>query len=56
MKKFVLKNLFHRPLTDSEIRVLDKVLNFVPIPEKIDRIQIKNDLKSLRKDQVKHSP
>ena len=34
-------NLSNRVLTDSEIRVLHKGLNFVPTPEKLDRYQIK---------------
>ena len=51
--KFVSKNvlnLSNRVLTESEIRVLDKGLNFVPTPEKLDRYQIKKDLERLGRD------
>ena len=37
-------------LTENEIKVLDKGLNFVPTPEKLDRLQIKNDLEKLGRD------
>ena len=45
--KICVKNVFslsHRELTENETSVLDKILNFVPTPEKLDRLQIKNDL------------
>ena len=45
--KICVKNVFslsHRELTENETSVLDKRLNFVPTPEKLDRLQIKNDL------------
>ena len=51
--KFVFKNvlnLSNRVLTENEIRVLDKGLNFVPTPEKIDCYQIKKDLEHLERD------
>ena len=41
--KLVSKNVFnlsHWVLTDSEIRVLDKGLNFVPTSKKFDRFQM----------------
>ena len=37
----------HRALIDSETSVLDKDLNFVLTPEKIDQFQIKNDFERL---------
>ena len=37
-------------LTENEIKVLAKELNFVPRPEKLDRLQIKNDLEKLGRD------
>ena len=46
MLKNVL-NLSNRVLTESEIRVLDKGVNFVATPEKLDCYQIKNDLERL---------
>ena len=48
--KFASQNVFNlsdRVLTENEIKVLDKGLNFVPTPEKLDRLQIKNDLEKL---------
>ena len=51
--KFVSQNVFNlsdRVLTGNEIKVLDKQLNFVPTPEKLDRLQIKNDLEKLGRD------
>ena len=51
--KCVLKNVFnlsHRALTDSEIRVLYKELNFVRIPEKVDRFQLKNDIERVGRE------
>ena len=51
--KFVSKNvlnLSNRVLTESEIKILDKGLNFVPTPEKFDRYQIKKDLERLGRD------
>ena len=51
--KFASQNVFNlsdRVLTENEIKVLDKVLNFVPTPEKLDRLQIKNDLEKLGRD------
>ena len=51
--KFVSQNVFNlsdRVLTENEIKVLDKGLNFVPTPEKLDRLQIKNDLEKLGRD------
>ena len=51
--KFVSRNVFNlsdRVLTENEIKVLDKGLNFVPTPEKLDRLQIKNDLEKLGRD------
>ena len=48
--KFVSKNVFnlsHLALTNSEIRDLDKGLNFVSTSKIIDRFQIKNDLERL---------
>ena len=48
--KFESQNVFNlsdRVLTENEIKVLDKGLNFVPTPEKLDRLQIKNDLAKL---------
>ena len=52
-EKFVSKNVFnlsHRALTDSEIRVLDKGLNFVPTPGKLDQFQIENGLERLGRE------
>ena len=43
-------SLSNRVLTKSEIRVLDKGLNFVPTPEKLDRYQIKKVLERLGRD------
>ena len=51
--KFVSQNVFDlsdRILTENEIKVLDKGLNFVPTPEKLDGLQIKNDLEKLGTD------
>ena len=51
--KSVSKNVFnlsHQALTEHEISVLDKGLNFVPTPEKLDRLQIKIDLERLGRD------
>ena len=51
--KFVSKNvlnLSNRVLTESEIRVLDKGLNFVPKPEKLDRYHIKKYFERLWRD------
>ena len=51
--KFVSENVFSlssRSLTEHEISVLDKELNFVPTPEKLDRLQIKNNLERLVRD------
>ena len=51
--KFVSQNVFNlsnRVLTENEIKVLDRRLNFVPTPEKPDRLQIKNDLEKLQRD------
>ena len=51
--KFVSQNVFNlsdRVLTENEIKVLDKELNYVPTPEKLDRLQIKNDLEKLGRD------
>ena len=51
--KFVSQNVFNlsdRVLTENEIKVLDKGLNFVPTPEKLDRLQIKIDLEKLGRD------
>ena len=51
--KFVSQNVFDlsdRILTKNEINVLDKGLNFVPTPEKLDGLQIKNDLEKLGTD------
>ena len=48
--KFASQNVFNlsdRLLTENEIKVLDNGLNFVPTPEKLDRLQIKNDLEKL---------
>ena len=48
--QFVSKNVFNlsnRVLTEAEISLLDKGLQFVPTPEKIDRYQIKKDLERL---------
>ena len=48
--QFISKNVFnlsHRVLTETEISLLDKGLQFVPTPEKIDRHQIKKDLERL---------
>ena len=48
--KFLSKNvlnLSNQILTESEIRVLDKGLNFVLTPEKLDHYQIKKDLECL---------
>ena len=48
--KFVSKNVFnlsHWALTNSEIRALDKGLNFVSTSEIMDRFQIKDDLERL---------
>ena len=52
-RKFVSQNAFDlsdRILTKNEIKVLDKGLNFVPTPEKLDGLQIKNDLEKLGTD------
>ena len=49
-EKFVSQNVFNlsdRVLTENEIKVLDKGLSFVAAPEKLDRLQIKNDLEKL---------
>ena len=43
-------NLSDRVLTEYETRVLDKGLNFVPTLEKLDSLQIKNDLEKLGTD------
>ena len=51
--KFVSQNVFNssdRVLTENEIKILDKGLSFVPTPEKLDRLQIKNDLEKLGRD------
>ena len=51
--KFVSQNVFNLSdglLTENEIKVLDKELNYVPTPEKLDRLQIKNDLEKLGRD------
>ena len=51
--KFVSQNVFNlsdRVLTENEIKVLDKGLNFVPTPEKLDRLQVKIDLEKLGRD------
>ena len=51
--KFFSKNIMNfsnRVLTENEIRVLDKGLNFVPTPEKLDRYQIKKDLERLARN------
>ena len=51
--KFVLKNVLNFSnwvLIENEIKVLDKELNFVPTPEKLDHYQIKKDLKPLGRD------
>ena len=51
--KFLSQNVFNlsdRVLTENEIKVLDKGLNFVPTPEKPDRLQIKNELEKLGRD------
>ena len=52
-RKFISQNVFNlsgRVLTENEIKVLDKGLNFVPTPEKLDRLQIKNDPEKLARD------
>ena len=52
-RMFISQNVFNlsdRVLTENEIKVLDKGLNFVPTPEKLDRLQIKNDLEKLGRD------
>ena len=52
-EKFVSKNvlnLSNRLLTEYEIRVLGKGLNFVLTYEKLDHYQIKKDLQRLRRD------
>ena len=43
-------NLSNRVLTEYEIRVLGKGLNFVLTYEKLDHYQIKKDLQRLRRD------
>ena len=51
--EFVSKNILNlsnRVLTENEIRVLDKGLNFIPTPRKLDRYQIKKDLEGLGRD------
>ena len=51
--KFVSQNVFDlsdRILTKNEINVLDKGLNFVPTPEELDGLKIKNDLEKLGTD------
>ena len=51
--KFESQNVFNlsdRVLTENEIKVLDKGLNFVPTPEKLDRLQIKNNPEKLGRD------
>ena len=51
--KFVSQNVFNlsdRVITENKIKVLDKGLNFVPTPEKLDRLQIRNDLEKLGRD------
>ena len=48
--KFVSQNVFNlsdRVLAENEIKVSDKGLSFVPTPEKLDRLRIKNDLEKL---------
>ena len=52
-EKFVSKNVFNlsnRVLTESEISVLGKGLNFVQKPEKRDRYQIRKDPQRLGGD------
>ena len=51
--KFVSKNVFnlsHQALTSDKFSVLDKRLNFVPTPWKLDFLPIKNDLERLGRD------
>ena len=51
--KFVSQNVFNlsdRVLTENKINVLNTGLNFVPTPERLDRLQIKNDLEKLGRD------
>ena len=51
--KFVSKNILNlsnRVLTEYEIQVLGKGLNFVLTHEKLDHYQIKKDLERLRRD------
>ena len=51
--KFVSKNvlnLSNRVLTESEIKILGKGLNFAPTPEKLDRYQIKKDLERVGRE------
>ena len=43
-------NLSNRGLTENEIRILEKRLNFVPKSEKIDCYQIKKDLERRGRD------
>ena len=43
-------DLSHRELTELEISVLYKGLNFVQMPEKLDPLQIKNDPERLGRD------
>ena len=43
-------NLPHQGLTEHESSIVDKGLNFIQTPEKLDRLQIKNDLERLGRD------
>ena len=43
-------NLPHRALTEHESSIVDKGLNFIQTPEKLDCLQIKNDLERLGSD------
>ena len=51
--KFVSQSVFNlsdHVLIENDIKVLDKRLNFVLTPEKLDCLQIKNNLEKLGRD------
>lgn len=51
--KSVSKNIFNwanQVLTENKKRILEKGINFVPSPEKLDLYQIKKDLERLGRD------
>ena len=51
--KSVSKNIFNwsnQVLTENKKKILEKGINFVPTPEKLDLYQIKKDLERLGRD------